>query len=85
VDSAIQRVSLPGKGEDHDAPGTGIGATRTLHRIDAEAVKEQVTAAGFVLEAESDVLDNPNDPHDVSPREVEPTSDKFALRFRKPG
>jgi predicted methyltransferase len=71
--------------EDHDAPGTGISATRTLHRIDAAAVKEQVTAAGFALEAESDVLDNPNDPHDVSPREVQPTSDKFALRFRKPG
>lgn len=70
--------------EDHDAPGTGTSATRTLHRIDAAAVKEQVTAAGFVLEAESDVLDNPNDPHDVNPREVEPTSDKFALRFRKP-
>lgn len=71
--------------EDHDAPGTGTSATRTLHRIDAAAVKEQVTAAGFALEAESDVLDNPGDPHDVSPREVQPTSDKFALRFRKPG
>ncbi|MGV3555027.1 MAG: class I SAM-dependent methyltransferase [Croceibacterium sp.] len=71
--------------EDHDAPGTGTSATRTLHRIDAAAVKEQVTAAGFTLEAESDALDNPNDPHDVSPREVQPTSDKFALRFRKPG
>ena len=71
--------------EDHDAPGTGTGATRTLHRIDAAAVKEQVTAAGFALDAESDLLDNPNDPHDVNPREVQPTSDKFALRFRKPG
>lgn len=70
--------------EDHDAPGTGTSATRTLHRIDAEAVKQQVTAAGFALEAESDILDNPDDPHDVSPREVQPTSDKFALRFRKP-
>lgn len=71
--------------EDHSAPGTGTSATGTLHRIDPAAVKEQVTAAGFVLEAESDLLQNPNDPHDVSPREVEPTSDKFALRFRKPG
>ena len=71
--------------EDHDAPGTGISATSTLHRIDAEAVKEQVGAAGFALEAESNLLDNPNDPHDVNPREVQPTSDKFALRFRKPG
>lgn len=71
--------------EDHSAPGTGTSATRTLHRIDPAAVKEQVGAAGFVLEEESDILHNPDDPHDVSPREVEPTSDKFAFRFRKPG
>ena len=71
--------------EDHSAPGTGTSATSTLHRIDPDAVKEQVGAAGFTLEAESDLLHNPNDPHDVGPREVEPTSDKFALRFRKPG
>jgi predicted methyltransferase len=71
--------------EDHSAPGTGLSATSTLHRIDPAAVIEQVTAAGFELEAESDLLHNPNDPHDVSPREVQPTSDKFALRFRKPG
>lgn len=70
--------------EDHAAPGTGTSATSTLHRIDSAAVKDQVTGAGFALEAESDLLHNPNDPHDVSPREVEPTSDKFALRFRKP-
>ncbi len=71
--------------EDHSAPGTGTSATNTLHRIDPEAVKQQVTAAGFTLEAESDLLHNPNDPHDVNPREAEPTSDKFALRFRKAG
>ena len=71
--------------EDHSAPGTGTSATSTLHRIDPAAVKEQVGAAGFTLEAESDLLRNPNDPHDVYPRQVQPTSDKFALRFRQPG
>ena len=70
--------------EDHSAPGTGTSATSTLHRIDPAAVKEQVGAAGFTLDAESDLLRNPNDPHDVNPRQVQPTSDKFALRFRKP-
>ncbi|GAA0280287.1 class I SAM-dependent methyltransferase [Alteraurantiacibacter aestuarii] len=70
--------------EDHSAPGTGTSATSTLHRIDPAAVVEQVTAAGFVKEAESDLLHNPDDAHDVNPREVQPTSDKFALRFRKP-
>lgn len=71
--------------EDHAAPGTGTSATSTLHRIDPAAVKEQVSAAGLVLDAESDLLHNPNDPHDANPREVQPTSDKFALRFKKPG
>jgi predicted methyltransferase len=71
--------------EDHEAPGTGLSATSTLHRIDPMAVIGQVTSAGFVLEATSDHLDNPNDPHTANPREVEPTSDKFALRFRRPG
>src|SRR5690606_23892133 len=70
---------------DHSAQGTGTSATNPLHRIDPEAVKQQVTAAGFTLEAESDLLHNPNDPHDVNPREAGPTSDKFALRFRKAG
>ena len=71
--------------EDHAAPGTGLTATSTLHRIDPASVKEQVGAAGFALEAESDLLHNPDDPHTANPREVKPTSDKFALRFRKPG
>jgi len=71
--------------EDHSAPGTGTSATSTLHRIDPAAVREQVTAAGFTFDAESDLLHNPNDPHDANPREVQPTSDKFALRFKKPG
>lgn len=70
--------------EDHSAPGTGLSATSTLHRIDPMAVVAQVTAAGFVLEAVSDAVANPDDPHAANPRDVEPTSDKFALRFRKP-
>jgi len=70
--------------EDHSAPGTGLTATSTLHRIDPAAVTEQVIAAGFALEAHSDLLRNPADPHTANPRDVQPTSDKFALRFRRP-
>lgn len=70
--------------EDHSAPGTGLSATSTIHRIDPMAVIGQVTSAGFVLEASSDLLLNPDDPRDVNPREAQPTSEKFALRFRKP-
>lgn len=72
--------------EDHSAPGTGTDATSTIHRIDPMAVIDQVTQAGFVLQAVSDALANPSDPRDVSPRDpaVSPTSEKFALRFVKP-
>ena len=72
--------------EDHAAaPGTGTSVTSTLHRIEPEAVRQQVTQAGFVLEEESDLLRNPDDPHDVNPGELDGRSDRFALRFRKPG
>lgn len=72
--------------EDHSAPGTGTSATSTLHRIDPVAVVEQVTAAGFALEADSEILVNPGDPLNISPREVtDGVSTKFTLRFRKPG
>lgn len=71
--------------EDHSAPGTGLSATSTIHRIDPEAVTQQVAAAGFVLEEESDLLVNPADPMNVGPREVtEGVSTKFVHRYRKP-
>src|SRR3954469_3428781 len=49
--------------EDHSAPGTGVGAPSTLHRIDPQAVRAEVAAAGFLFEAESPLLANPADPH----------------------
>ena len=70
--------------EDHSAPGTGMGATSTLHRIDPAAVTEQVIGAGFALEANSDLLARPEDDHTTKAFEAQPTTDKFALRFRKP-
>lgn len=87
VNAGIARVLKPGGiyfVEDHSAPGTGLSATSTIHRIDPMAVIGQVTGAGFVLEATSDLLLNTDDPRDVNPREAQPTSEKFALRFRKP-
>jgi predicted methyltransferase len=71
--------------EDHAAPGTGISATSTLHRIDPAAVRSEVQAAGFRLDAESSLLANPADPHTA--RSNDPTisgrTDKLAMRFRK--
>ena len=71
---------------DHSAPGTGLTATNTLHRIDVEAVKSEVAAAGFVLDASSDALKNPDDPHTamVFMPSIRGKTDQFMLRFRKP-
>ena len=71
---------------DHSAPGTGITATNTTHRIDIEAVKTELAAAGFKLEAQSDVLKNPDDPHtaNVFSPTIRGKTDQFMLKFRKP-
>ncbi len=72
---------------DHaSAPGAGKSATRTLHRIDPEAVKKDLAAAGFVFEAESKLLQNPADPHTANVHDggIKGTTDQFMLRFRKP-
>ncbi len=75
---------------DHAAePKSGIRDVETLHRIDPDVVVQEVTAAGFKLDAKSDVLANPDDKHDwnSSPKaagERRGTSDRFVLRFVKP-
>lgn len=57
-----------------------------LHRIDPAQVRREVEAAGFVFEAESAVLANPDDPRTagVFDPSIRGKTDQFALRFRKP-
>ena len=72
---------------DHDAAaGTGLAAADSLHRIDVEAVKAEVEAAGFVLDGESAVLANPDDPRTASVFDpsIRGRTSQFMLRFRKP-
>jgi predicted methyltransferase len=75
---------------DHSAAaGSGTRDCETLHRIDEDVVKKEITAAGFKLDAESDMLRNSEDKRDwnASPRkagERRGTSDRFVLRFLKP-
>lgn len=72
---------------DHHAPeGSGLEHVNTTHRIDAAVVREEVEAAGFVLEAESDMLANPDDPRDISVFDdsIRRMTDRFVYRFRKP-
>lgn len=59
---------------------------RDLHRINEDVVIEEVTGAGFTLEAESDLLRNPDDDptRSVFDPELRGNTDRFVLRFRKP-
>jgi predicted methyltransferase len=67
-------------------PGAGGQYANTLHRIDPATVIAQVQAAGFVLEARSELLSNPQDDHDklIFAPEIKGHTDKFVLKFRKP-
>lgn len=75
---------------DHSAvAGSGTRDSQTLHRIDEDVVKQEITAAGFTLAGESDLLRNPADPREwnASPSKAgdkRGTSDRFVLRFVKP-
>lgn len=73
---------------DHAAsPG---GDTRAvagdLHRIDPAIVRADFARAGFVLEAESDLLRNPADDHTlgVFNPSIRGKTDRFVFRFKKP-
>lgn len=72
---------------DHSAEaGSGTRDTNTLHRIDEEAVKQEVKTAGFELVGESDVLRNKDDPRSgkVFEPPIQGHTDQFLLKFRKP-
>ena len=72
---------------DHSAAaGSGLRDVGSLHRIDADAVKAEVLAAGFVLDGESDLLANSGDDRTkpVFDPAVQGKTDQFVLRFKKP-
>jgi predicted methyltransferase len=69
---------------DHMAPeGAGASTTSESHRIEGAFVRQQVEAAGFVFESESDLLMNPDDPLTGGNRD-EAGSSQFAMTFVKP-
>jgi predicted methyltransferase len=72
---------------DHAAaPGSPPETGGTLHRIDPAIIKKDFAAAGFVLEAESDLLRNATDDRSLTvfdPR-VNGRTDRVMLRFRRP-
>ncbi|HYC99247.1 methyltransferase [Brevundimonas sp.] len=90
VNAAVFRALKPGGLyviiDHHAVAGSDLAAADSLHRIDIEAVKREVAAAGFVLEAESDLLADPADPRTASVFDpsIRGKTSQFMLRFRKP-
>jgi predicted methyltransferase len=70
---------------DHNAAdGAGDSVRKTFHRIEKALAVKEVTAAGFILAKESDLLRNPGDPRTDSVMKDRGKSDRFVLKFEKP-
>ena len=86
VNQALRSGGIYGVVDHAAAPGSGTSATEELHRIDEQVVIDEITAAGFELDAEADFLANPDDDHTLSifNDEIRGQTDRFVLRFTKP-
>ncbi len=83
---ALRPGGMLGVVDHYAAAGSSPETGNTLHRIDPQIVIDELESAGFVLEAQSDVLRNPADDHsrNMSAPEIRGKTDRFVLRFRKP-
>lgn len=71
---------------DHSAKvGSGNSAAQDIHRIDEEFAKQEISANGFKLVAESDALRNPDDDRTkmVFDKSIRGKTDRFVLVFEK--
>jgi predicted methyltransferase len=72
---------------DHlSAPGAGWSQSSTIHRIEKSVIVDEITAAGFDLIVDSDILANPEDDHTAmvfSPG-MRGGTDRAVLIFQKP-
>lgn len=86
----IMRVLKPGGTFvviDHTAPAGSPATTGgDTHRIDPQIIRDMAREAGFVLIAESDLFDNPDDDltANVFDEKVRGMTDQFLLKFEKP-
>jgi predicted methyltransferase len=76
---------------DHRAlEGSGAQHVRTLHRVEESFVTQEVSAQGFELIDQSDLLSHPEDTYDYNILDIMRDSerrdrtDRFVLKFQKP-
>lgn len=73
---------------DHAAnSGAPRETGNTLHRIDPALARSEIESAGFVFEEATDILHNPDDDHSRNMADplIRGKTDRFVMRFRKPG
>jgi predicted methyltransferase len=72
---------------DHKAEdGSGRRDSQTIHRIDVDVIRQEVTAAGFDLEVDSDLLAHPEDDRTlmVFDENIRGKTDRALFVFKKP-
>ncbi len=72
--------------DHHAEAGSGARDVKTLHRIDRALVEAEIVAAGFRLDASSDVLKHGEDARSINVFDpaIRGRTDRFVLRFVKP-
>jgi len=85
--AALKPGGIYGVIDHHAESGSGRRDVKTLHRVDAAIVREEILAAGFEFEAESALLRHPEDSREINvfDGKVRGSTDRFIYRFRKPG
>ena len=83
---ALKPGGIYGIIDHHAAAGAGADVVKTLHRIEREMVVAELLEAGFMLDAESDLLAHADDARSLNVFDpaVRGKTDQFVLRFRKP-
>ena len=68
-----------------DHAGMADQDNATLHRIEQSIAEELISQAGFIIEANSDLLSNSNDSHTLNIRDpsIRRQTDRFVIRARK--
>jgi predicted methyltransferase len=86
VFNALKPGGIYGIIDHHAAPGMGISDVGKNHRIEKSFVVDEITAAGFNLAEETDLLSNPDDPLNVSvfAPDIRDRTNRFMLKFVKP-
>jgi predicted methyltransferase len=86
ISSSMKPGAILGVIDHAAAAGAPAETGKSLHRIDPELLKKDITSAGFVLDAESNLLRNPADDHTLAVFDpaIRGKTDRVVIRFRKP-